>query len=42
MAVNWTQLLQSEIESTYASTERLLGKVDADSLDWKPESGATG
>jgi uncharacterized damage-inducible protein DinB len=38
--VNWTQLLKSEIESTYATTERLLDRVDPDSLDWKPESGS--
>jgi uncharacterized damage-inducible protein DinB len=37
--VNWTQLLTSEIESTYATTARLLNKVDPDGLDWKPESG---
>lgn len=37
--MNWTQLLKSEIESTYATTARLLDRVDADSLDWKPESG---
>ena len=28
------------IEDTYASTEKLLGKVDPNSLDWKPESGS--
>jgi uncharacterized damage-inducible protein DinB len=37
--VNWTKLLTSEIESTYATTARLLNKVDPDGLDWKPESG---
>jgi len=37
--VNWTQLLKSEIESTYASTARLLDKVDPDSLAWKPATG---
>jgi uncharacterized damage-inducible protein DinB len=38
--VNWTQLLKSEIESTYATTARLLDKVDPKSLDWKPASGS--
>jgi uncharacterized damage-inducible protein DinB len=37
--VNWTELLKSEIESTYLTTEKLLDKVDPDSLNWKPESG---
>ncbi len=37
--MNWTQLLKSEIETTYATTARLLDKVDPDSLEWKPESG---
>ena len=37
--MNWTQLLQSEIESVYATTAGLLDKVDPDSLDWKPTSG---
>ncbi len=37
--MNWTQLLKSEIESTYASTQRLLDKVDPGTLDWKPATG---
>ena len=37
--MNWTQLLKNEIETTYATTARLLDKVDQDSLEWKPESG---
>jgi uncharacterized damage-inducible protein DinB len=37
--MNWTQLLKSEIESTYTTTARLLDRVDPDSLAWKPESG---
>ncbi len=37
--MNWTQLLKSEIETTYATAARLLDKVDPESLDWKPESG---
>ena len=38
--MNWTQLLKGEIESTYASTERLLDKVDPNRLDWKPATGS--
>jgi len=38
--VNWTQLLKGELETAYATTERLLDKVDPDSLDWKPGSGS--
>ena len=38
--MNWTQLLKQEIDSTYATTEKLLNKVDPESLDWKPESGS--
>lgn len=37
--MNWTQLLKLEIETTYATTARLLDKVDPDRLDWKPQSG---
>ncbi len=37
--MNWTELLKAEIETTYAGTERLLDKVDADSLNWKPATG---
>jgi len=37
--VNWTELLKTEIETTYATTERLLDKVDPDSLEWKPAGG---
>jgi uncharacterized damage-inducible protein DinB len=35
-----TQLLKSEIENAYATTLKLMERVDAGSLDWKPESGA--
>jgi uncharacterized damage-inducible protein DinB len=38
--MNWTQLLKDEIESTYATTARLLDKVDPGRLDWKPGSGS--
>lgn len=37
--MNWTQLLKNEVEVAYATTAKLLDKVDPDSLDWKPESG---
>jgi uncharacterized damage-inducible protein DinB len=37
--MNWTELLKSEIESAYASTAKLLDKVDPISLEWKPASG---
>jgi hypothetical protein len=40
MTVNWTQLLKSEIETTYRTTAGLLDKVDPDALDWKPPSGS--
>jgi hypothetical protein len=38
--MNWTQLLKSEIENTYATALGLLDRVSSDSLDWKPNSGA--
>jgi uncharacterized damage-inducible protein DinB len=38
--VNWTLLLKNEIETAYATTAKLLDKVDPDSLDWKPKSGS--
>ncbi|HMD96412.1 MAG TPA: DinB family protein [Terriglobia bacterium] len=37
--MNWTELLKNEVETTYATTARLLDAVDPDGLDWKPESG---
>ena len=37
--MNWTQLLKQEIESTYATTAKLLDRVDPEGLDWKPQSG---
>jgi hypothetical protein len=37
--VNWTQLLKDEIDTTYGSALRLLDKVDAGSLNWKPATG---
>lgn len=37
--MNWTQLLKSEIETTYSTTEKLLDKVNPESLEWKPATG---
>lgn len=37
--MNWTQFLKSEVESTYATTLKLMDKVDEDSVSWKPSSG---
>jgi hypothetical protein len=37
--VNWSELLKTEIETAYRTTDKLLEKVDPDSLDWKPASG---
>ncbi|MEJ2008960.1 MAG: DinB family protein, partial [Acidobacteriota bacterium] len=38
--MNWTELLKSEVETTYATTAGLLDKVDPTSLEWKPASGS--
>jgi uncharacterized damage-inducible protein DinB len=38
--MNWTELLRTEIESTYMVTEGLLDLVDDDKLDWKPSTGS--
>jgi uncharacterized damage-inducible protein DinB len=38
--VNWTQFLKSEVETAYATTVKLMDKVDPNSLGWKPESGS--
>ncbi len=37
--MNWSELLKSEIESSYAVTEKLISMVDDASLGWKPSSG---
>ena len=37
--MNWTKLLNSEIEYTYGVTERLIDKVDKNKLSWKPATG---
>jgi uncharacterized damage-inducible protein DinB len=38
--MNWTDLLKSEIETTYRTTENLLDLVVDDALDWKPVTGS--
>ncbi len=38
--MNWTQLLNGEIETAYRSTANLLDKVDPAGLDWKPATGS--
>jgi uncharacterized damage-inducible protein DinB len=38
--MNWTELLKSEIETTYRVTENLIDLVDEDRLDWKPPTGS--
>jgi hypothetical protein len=37
--MNWTELLKSQVESTYRATEGLLGMVDDKNLSWRPETG---
>lgn len=38
--MNWTDLLKTEATNTFTTAERLLDKVEPDSLDWKPPAGA--
>ena len=38
--MKWTELLKSEIETSYRTTEKLLDKVDPNSLQWKPATGS--
>jgi hypothetical protein len=37
--MNWTQFLKTELEVSYSTTAKLIGKVDPTSLDWKPATG---
>ena len=37
--MNWTQFLKVEAERSYATTIKLIEKVDPASLHWKPETG---
>ena len=34
--MNWKKLLESEIQSTYKVTDRLIDMVDEGTMDWKP------
>lgn len=38
--MDWTELLKSEVETTYKATEGLLDLVDEGQLDWKPSTGS--
>jgi len=38
--MNWTELIKTEIETTYQVTDALIDLVDADRLDWKPATGS--
>lgn len=38
--MKWTELLKSEIESTYKATEGLIDLVKDDELNWKPSTGS--
>lgn len=37
--MTWTDLLKSEIETVYSTTEKLIDRVDASQLNWKPTTG---
>ncbi|MBD3160864.1 MAG: DUF664 domain-containing protein [Candidatus Eisenbacteria bacterium] len=38
--MNWTELLRSEIESSFKTTEDLIDRVEEKDLDWKPQTGS--
>ncbi|UCF19777.1 MAG: DinB family protein [Gemmatimonadota bacterium] len=38
--MDWSELLNAEIETTYGVTEKLFDLVDDDDLDWKPGTGS--
>ncbi len=38
--MDWTTLLEREIETAYRATEKLFDRVSDDALDWKPSSGS--
>jgi uncharacterized damage-inducible protein DinB len=38
--VNWSELIHTEIETTYRVTEGLIDMVDEGDLDWKPATGS--
>lgn len=37
--MNWNEMLKAEAEEAYHCAENLLGMVEDDKLDWKPDSG---
>ncbi|ACF12946.1 conserved hypothetical protein [Chloroherpeton thalassium ATCC 35110] len=37
--MNWRELISAEAAPAYKATERLLGHVDENALNWKPNSG---
>ena len=38
--MNWTQLITSEMEEAYAVTDKLMGMLNDEDLDWKPATGS--
>ncbi len=38
--MNWTELIQSEIESAYSAAEKLVSKANDQMLGWKPSTGS--
>ncbi|MHC4954233.1 MAG: DinB family protein [Planctomycetota bacterium] len=37
--MNWTELLNNEIEEVYGATDQLMSLVGGNELEWKPETG---
>ena len=37
--MNWTELLTSQIEETYATTDNLMAMLEDEDLGWKPPTG---
>ncbi len=38
--MNWKELLHAELQSAYATADRLMGMVDDSTLAWKPATGS--
>jgi len=38
--MNWSELLKSEVDSTYKATQGLIDLVEDNELNWKPSSGS--
>jgi hypothetical protein len=38
--MHWTELLEAQIQSTYAAADKLLALVGDDTLEWKPSTGS--